>query len=407
MRAITTSFFIFCFLVPSILAQLRHRFYDATCPLAEEFVAQVVSKHMEFSGNITAALLRMQYQDCFVNGCDASLLIDSTSERPSEKSARQNANLRFFEIIDEIKKVVESACPKTVSCADILALATRESIRYAGVQGFQVRTGRRDGLRSNPSDVNLPGPTSSMRFVINEFIAKGMTVEDMVALIGGGHSVGVAHCSAFQDRLKDPAMDPTLKAKLNKTCSGPNDPSVYMDPRTPSHVDNGIYSQIINQKGILRIDQDMGRNVNTLLTVPQIKAEMEKTLQWLVPVATNTTKSPNQKTIQLSSGSHNPSLGSPLLTTEDQEMLRDVSKRRKTPGISKSQEFETVAKTRLCKHHRLSKSSSHSPMMGEMMKNKKDTFSTRRPSSVPIIDFDIDRMKALDVIDRVDTIRSL
>jgi hypothetical protein len=26
------------------------------------------------------------------------------------------------------------------------------------------------------------------------------------------------------------------------------------------------------------------------LTVPQIKAEMEKTLQWLVPVATNTTK---------------------------------------------------------------------------------------------------------------------
>ncbi|CAH8254144.1 unnamed protein product [Arabidopsis lyrata] len=219
------------------------------------------------------------------------------------------------------------------------------------------------------------------------------------------------------------------------------------------------------------------------LTVPQIKAEMEKTLQWLVPVATNTTKahhgfgwvgewassgseanqrpagqtilridtlhhadkekteayildlvvwlhhlvtqvrattgyglrspvkspirSPNQKTIQLSSGSHNPSLGSPLLTTEDQEMLRDVSKRRKTPGISKSQEFETVAKTRLCKHHRLSKSSSHSPMMGEMMKNKKDTFSTRRPSSVPIIDFDIDRVKALDVIDRVDTIRSL
>jgi hypothetical protein len=100
-------------------------------------------------------------------------------------------------------------------------------------------------------------------------------------------------------------------------------------------------------------------------------------------------------------------MGLPLLTTEDQEMLRDVSKRRKTPGISKSQEFETVAKARLCKHHRLSKSSSHSPMMGEMMKNKKDTFSTRRPSSVPIIDFDIDRMKALDVIDRVDTIRSL
>lgn len=104
--------------------------------------------------------------------------------------------------------------------------------------------------------------------------------------------------------------------------------------------------------------------------------------------------------------SHKPNMGSPLLSTEDKEMLRDVSKRRKKPGISKSQEFQTVAKSRLCKHHRLSKSSSHSPMTGEMMKSKKDTFSIRRPSFVPIIDFDINRMKALDVIDRVDTIRS-
>ncbi|XVE60823.1 hypothetical protein DITRI_Ditri05aG0157600 [Diplodiscus trichospermus] len=195
------------------------------------------------------------------------------------------------------------------------------------------------------------------------------------------------------------------------------------------------------------------------LTVQQIKAEMEKTLQWLVPIATNTTKSeinhkpagqtdllrietlhhadkektevyildlivwlhhlvtqaracnggirspvkspirsPNQKTIQLST-QKSPS---PVLTVEDQEMLRDVSKRKKTPGISKSQEFDT-AKTRLSKHHRLSKSSSHSPTS----ETKKDPFPIRRPSSVPFIDFDIDRIKALDVIDRVDTLRSL
>ncbi|XVF37252.1 hypothetical protein REPUB_Repub19eG0130600 [Reevesia pubescens] len=210
------------------------------------------------------------------------------------------------------------------------------------------------------------------------------------------------------------------------------------------------------------------------LTVPQIKAEMEKTLQWLVPIATNTTKahhgfgwvgewantgsdvnrkpagqtdlfrietlhhadkektevyildlvvwlhhlvtqvracnggirspvkspirSPNQKIIQLSP--QKPA--SPMLTVEDQEMLRDVSKRKKTPGISKSQEFDT-AKTRLSKHQRLSKSSSHSPTS----ETKKDPFPIRRRCSVPFIDFDIDRIKALDVIDRVDTLRSL
>lgn len=213
------------------------------------------------------------------------------------------------------------------------------------------------------------------------------------------------------------------------------------------------------------------------LTIPQIKAEMEKTLHWLVPIAANTTKahhgfgwvgewantgsevnrkpagqtdlirietlhhadkekteayilelvvwlhhlvsqsrttinggirspvkspirSPNQKSIQLST--HKPNSPSPMLTIEDQEMLRDVSKRKLTPGISKSQEFDT-AKTRLSKHHRLSKSSSHSPTS----ETKRELFSIRRPSSVPVIDFDIDRIKALDVIDRVDTIRSL
>ncbi|EXB57381.1 hypothetical protein L484_016434 [Morus notabilis] len=111
-------------------------------------------------------------------------------------------------------------------------------------------------------------------------------------------------------------------------------------------------------------------------------------------------RSPNQKTIQLSSCK--PNCPSPMLTVEDQEMLQDVDKRKLTPGISKSQEFDTV-KTRLSKHHRLSKSSSHSPAS----ETRKDPFPIRRPSSVPVIDFDIDRIKALDVIDRVDTIRSI
>ncbi|MED6146934.1 DNAJ domain protein [Stylosanthes scabra] len=215
------------------------------------------------------------------------------------------------------------------------------------------------------------------------------------------------------------------------------------------------------------------------LTVPQIKAEMEKTLQWLVPIATNTTKahhgfgwvgewantgsevnrkpagqtdllrietlhhadkdkteayilelvvwlhhlvsqvrvgngvrspvkspirSPTQKTGQLFT--QKACSSSPILTIEDHQMLRDVGKRKLTPGISKSQEFDT-AKTRLSKHHRLSKSSSHSPISESSSKN--DIFSsasTRRLPSIPFIDFDIDRMKALDVIDRLDTIRS-
>lgn len=116
-------------------------------------------------------------------------------------------------------------------------------------------------------------------------------------------------------------------------------------------------------------------------------------------------RSPSQKTtLTVSLPENKSNTPSPVLTLEDQEMLRDVNLRKLTPGISKSQEFDT-AKSRLSKFNRLSKSSSHSPTSG----NKKELTSMRRrlSSTVPVIDFDIDRIKALDLIDRVDTLKGL
>ncbi|KAL5203001.1 hypothetical protein ABZP36_013953 [Zizania latifolia] len=209
------------------------------------------------------------------------------------------------------------------------------------------------------------------------------------------------------------------------------------------------------------------------LTVSQIKAEMEKTLRWLVPVANNTTKahhgfgwvgewantgselncklsgqmdltrietlyyaekektdghilelvvwlhhliskskaanggvrspikspvcSPTQKGITLMPDKTNSS--SPILTKEDQDMLRDVKYRKFVPGISKSQEFDT--RSRHSKQSRLIKSNSHSPNSG----NRKDLLSVRRSSMLPVIDFQIDRTKALDLIDRLDDLK--
>jgi peroxidase len=200
----------------------------------------------------------MQFHDCFVRGCDASLLIDPRPGRPSEKSTGPNASVRGYEIIDEAKRQLEIACPGIVSCSDIVTLATRDSVGLAGGPRFAVPTGRRDGLRSNPNDVNLPGPTIPVDASIRLFAGQGMTTNDMVTLIGGGHSVGVAHCSLFQDRLNDPAMDRALNARLRNTCRAPNDPSVFLDQRTPFIVDNAIYGEIRRQRGILRIDQNLG-----------------------------------------------------------------------------------------------------------------------------------------------------
>ncbi len=62
-----------------------------------------------------------------MQGCDASILIDSTPSNEAEMSAVPNQGLRGFDLIDEIKAAVENACPGVVSCADILALATMDA----------------------------------------------------------------------------------------------------------------------------------------------------------------------------------------------------------------------------------------------------------------------------------------
>ena len=63
-----------------------------------------------------------------MQGCDGSVLLDSSGTIISEKMSNPNRNsARGFKVIDEIKAEVEKECPETVSCADILALAARDS----------------------------------------------------------------------------------------------------------------------------------------------------------------------------------------------------------------------------------------------------------------------------------------
>lgn len=100
-------------------------FYATSCPRAESIVQATVKSHFQLDPKVAPGLLRMHFHDCFVQGCDASILIDGSD---TEKTAVFNLGLRGYEVVDDAKKQLEAACPGVVSCADILALAARDSV---------------------------------------------------------------------------------------------------------------------------------------------------------------------------------------------------------------------------------------------------------------------------------------
>jgi peroxidase len=212
----------------------------------------------------------MHFHDCFVQGCDGSVLITGSG---TEKTAFPNLGLRGFEVIDDAKTKLETACPGVVSCADILALAARDSVVLSGGLSWQVPTGRRDGRVSQASDVNnLPGPSDSVDVQKQKFTAKGLNTQDLVTLVGG-HTIGTTACQFFSNRLynfsstgaADPSIDPTFLSQLQTLCpqnSGATN-RVAFDTGSQNKFDNSYYANLRNGRGILPSDQALWNDAST------------------------------------------------------------------------------------------------------------------------------------------------
>ncbi|CAN4095453.1 unnamed protein product [Withania somnifera] len=202
-------------------------YYDQTCPNAESTITKVVKKAMSNDKTVPAALLRMHFHDCFVRGCDGSVLLNSTTE----KDGPPNISLHAVYVIDVIKKQIEDLCPGVVSCADILALAAGDVVAL------------------------LPSPIFNISQLQQNFGQRGLSLDDLVAL-SGGHTLGFSHCSSFQNKIHkfdnshnvDPTLQASFAASLQNVCSAHNkvrNAGATMDSTT-TLLDNGYYKLLMN-----------------------------------------------------------------------------------------------------------------------------------------------------------------
>ncbi|CAM0910563.1 unnamed protein product [Alopecurus aequalis] len=268
MAVVTRSAFVGLAVVLSVLAgaanALSPTFYSTSCPNLATIVRSGMESAVQTEARMGASILRLFFHDCFVNGCDGSILLDDTSTTTGEKNAGPNANsVRGYEVIDAIKAQVEASCKATVSCADILALAARDGVNLVGGPTWSVELGRKDSRTPSLSATgDLPSPGSSLSTLINAFAKKNLSPQEMTAL-SGAHTIGRSRCQTFRNRIyNDNNINASFAEQLKLTCpqSGGDSTLAPFDVQTADVFDNAYYQNLVVQSGLLHSDQELFNN---------------------------------------------------------------------------------------------------------------------------------------------------
>eukprot|EP00250_Pteridium_aquilinum_P012331 c20661_g2_i1 orf=49-1017(-) len=259
-------------------AQLNSGFYQRSCPNLAGIVRRTISANLIRDPTAPAALLRLFFHDCQVQGCDASLLLDTQGGIVSERESSANFGIRRLDFIDAIKASVENACPNTVSCADLVVLAAREAVNIAGGPFIEVPLGRRDGVTASSARASAELPSADIGFngFLKLFRSKGMSTEESVAILGA-HTLGVGHCVNVESRLypeKDNNLGLVFYNVLKLRCPARRTTQGRVVPNdlTPVTFDTQYFGSALAGRGLFRVDSEVARNPLTAPILQFFKA---------------------------------------------------------------------------------------------------------------------------------------
>ncbi|KAH7565612.1 hypothetical protein JRO89_XS09G0234200 [Xanthoceras sorbifolium] len=264
---------LFCAAFLQGYAQLTPDFYSESCSNVTNIISDILVDAFGSDIRIGASFIRLHFHDCFVNGCDGSLLLDNSDTIVSEKDAPPNKDsVRGFDVVDRMKAALESACPGVVSCADILTIASERSVFLSGGPEWAVPLGRRDGTQSGGLDIVMPAFFDTLDVLKRKFIDVGLNDNTDLVALSGAHTFGRAQCLTFIQRLydfngtgeSDLTLDPTFARSLRRLCPMPLDGNTTvlsiltnLDLNTTDSFDNRYFTNLQSNQGLLQSDQEL------------------------------------------------------------------------------------------------------------------------------------------------------
>ncbi|CAH9081427.1 unnamed protein product [Cuscuta epithymum] len=271
---------------------------DEACVFAA--VKEVVDAAITAESRMGASLIRLFFHDCFVDGCDAGLLLNDTATFTGEQTAGGNANsVRGFEVIERAKQNAKTKCPDTpVSCADILSIAARDSFRKFTGKTYAVTLGRKDARTANLTGANtqLVGPSEDLASQLRKFADKGFTPTEMVALLGS-HTIGFVRCPiACVSGFINPARTSTFQCGCQTTVNASG--LVGLDP-TPAKFDQRYYSDVARGQGLLFSDNELLKGNTTAAAVRRYRDAMDAFLADFAAAMVKMSNLPPSKGVKL------------------------------------------------------------------------------------------------------------
>ncbi|KAJ0099743.1 hypothetical protein Patl1_20851 [Pistacia atlantica] len=230
--------------------------------------------------DVSAALLRLFFQDSFIRAFDASLFLDDSNGNTNhsiERWAVLHSTLNCFDKIDLIKAELERACPGVVSYADTLALATRDGILLVCIIQCSALhaswpipssiTGRIDSSESDFQETmyEIPKPDGNLSQTFHLFSLRGFNGRETVSLLGA-HNIGKMSCQFIQGCLYNftgtGKPDPTIAAdflnELRLNCQANNSNSSLNDSEISSGSDlDNYFRSLLRGRGLLFADQQL------------------------------------------------------------------------------------------------------------------------------------------------------